>query len=182
MSQLSYKFDVFDMSSFIIKIITISTIIFFTAELSFANDFNNLKPIGKTELKFLGFNLYDIELRGEREKFSYNQKLAIKINYNKNFSKKELIETSIDEISRINNINKESIEEPYRSIFERLFVDVKKGDEKIAIYDPNFGLTLFYNGKLMDSVNDKIFARRFIDIWLSDKARFKKARDLLVGI
>lgn len=151
------------------------------AESSFANDFNNLKPIGKAELKFLGFKIYDIELRGENKKFSYNQKLAIKINYNKNFSKQELIETSIDEIVRINNIKRESIEKSYKSNFEKIFVEVKKGDEKIAIYDPNFGLTLFYNDRLINSVNDKIFGKRFIDIWLSDKARFKKVRDLLVG-
>lgn len=156
-------------------------IIFFAAKSSFANDFDNLKLIGKAELKFLGFKLYDIELRGESEKFSYNQKLAIKINYDKNFSKEELAETSIDEISRINNIDRKSIEDPYKSNFKQLFVDVKKGDEKIAIYDPNFGLTLFYNGKLVGKINDAIFAKRFIDIWLSDKARFKKVRDLLIG-
>jgi hypothetical protein len=156
-------------------------IIFLAAKSSFAGDFDSLKPIGKAELKFLGFKIYDIELRGQKEKFSYDQKLAIKINYTKNFSKKELVETSIDEISRINNIERDSIEESYTKNFERIFVDVKKGDEKIAVYDPDFGLTLFYNGKMTGFVNDKVFAKRFIDIWLSDKARFNQARNLLIG-
>ncbi len=156
-------------------------IIFLAAKSSFAGDFDSLKPIGKAELKFLGFKLYDIELRGEKEKFSYEQKLAIKINYTKNFSKKELTQASIDEICRINNIKLDTIEESYTKNFEKIFVDVKKGDEKIAVYDPNFGLTLFYNGKMTGFVNDKVFARRFIDIWLSDKARFKQVRNLLIG-
>jgi len=144
--------------------------------------FESLVLINKTQLNYFGFKLYDIELRGENKKFSYDQKLAIKINYDKNFSKKELTETSIDEISRINNIDREIVAKAYKPNFEKLFVDVKKGDEKIAIYDPKTGLKLFYNGKFVGAVDDTIFAKRFIDIWLSDKARFKKARDELVGL
>ena len=154
---------------------------FFLAKSSFAADFDDLELIGKTSINFLGFKLYDIELKGEKAEFSYNQKLVIKINYNKNFSKKELIDTSIDEICRINSLKKKEIKGLYKSRFEQLFVDVKKGDEKIAIYDPNFGLELYYNGQLTGKINDVVFAKRFIDIWLSDKARFKKVRTILVG-
>ena len=93
-----------------------------------------------------------------------------------------MVETSIDEISRINNIDRKLIEDSYKSNLERLFVDVHKGDEKIAIYDANCCLSLFHNGQLIGSLEDKIFAKRFIDIWLSPKARFKKTRDLLIGI
>lgn len=156
---------------------------FFLTTSSFAavtNDFNNLKLIGKARLKFIGFKIYDIELRGETSEFSYNQKLAIKINYNKSFSKKELIETSIKEIMRINNLEPEDIK-GYETKFEKIFVDVKKGDEKIAIFDPAYGLSLIYNNQLMGKVNDKIFAKRFIDIWLSDKARFLNVRNQLIG-
>lgn len=164
-----------------INIKLVFLIVFFLAKSSFASDFDNLKTIGKAPLSFLGFKLYDIELKGEKPQFSYSHKLAIKINYNRNFSKKELIETSIDEICRINLIKKEDIEELYKSRFERLFVDVKKGDEKIAIYDPKFGLELYYNGQLTAKINDPLFAKRFIDIWLSDEARFKKVRDILIS-
>lgn len=156
-------------------------ILFFLSFSCLANDFENLKTIGKTPLSFIGFKLYDIELKGEKAQFSYDQKLAIKIIYNKNFSKEELVETSIDEICRINSIKKETIEELYKSRFNQLFADVKKGDEKIAIYDPNFGLELYYNGKLTAKINDVTFAKRFIDIWLSDKARFKKVRNILIN-
>lgn len=135
----------------------------------------------KTPLSFLGFKLYDIELERQEKTFSYNQKLAIKIKYNRSFSKKELVETSIDEICRINSIKRSDIEKLYQSRFEQLFVDVKKGDEKIAVFDPNFGLELYYNGKLTEKINDPIFAKRFIDIWLSDKARFTKVRNILIG-
>lgn len=152
------------------------------AKLGFANDFDNLKIIGKTPLTFLGFKLYEIELRGKEANFSYDQKLAIRIIYDKNFSKAELIETSIDEICRINSLKKSDIEAIYRERFEKLFVDVKKGDEKIAIYDPKFGLSLYYNGQLKNEINDVIFAKRFIDIWLNENARFKKVRNILIGI
>ena len=157
-------------------------IIFITLKPCFAEDFSNLKTMGKTPLSFLGFKLYDIELRTEKPEFSYDQKLEIRINYNKHFSKKELVETSINEICRINSLKKEDIEQLYKSRFEELFVDVKEGDEKIAIYDPKFGLELYYNGQLTGKINDVLFAKRFIDIWLSEKASFKKVRNTLVGI
>ena len=156
-------------------------IILITTKSSFANDFDNLKTLGKTPLTFLGFKLYDIELRTQKPEFSYDQKLAIKINYNKNFSKTELIDASIDEICRINSLKKEDIETLYKINFEKIFVSVKKGDEKIAIYDPKFGLELYYNGQLTGKINDVIFAKRFMDIWLSDKARFRKVRDILIA-
>ena len=89
---------------------SIFLILLITAKSSFASDFDNLKLIGKTPLSFLGFKLYDIELMGESSEFSYDQKLAIRIIYNKNFSKEELTETSIDEICRINALKKEDIE------------------------------------------------------------------------
>jgi len=156
-------------------------IVFIAANSSFANDYDNLKLIGKTPLKFLGYKIYDIELSGQNSEFSYNQKLAIKITYNKNFTKKELIESSIDEINRINNLEDDELTRLYESRFEELFVDVKKGDEKIAIYDPDFGLEIYHNNKLVGKINDVIFAKRFIDIWLSKEARFRKVRDILIG-
>lgn len=98
-----------------------------------------------------------------------------------NFTKTDFVKTSISEICRINKIKLLAIEEDYRKKFETLFVDVKKGDEKVAIYDPKSGLKLYYNNKLMGEVGDVIFAKRFIDIWLSESARFKEVRDVLVG-
>lgn len=154
-----------------------------SAKLTYASDLStlqNFNSFGKTPLKFLGFNLYDIELRGEKPSFSYNQKLAIIIKYNKSFSKEDLVKTSISEICRINKIRPAEIEEDYRKKFDTLFVDVKKGDEKVAIYDPKSGLELYFNGKLTGKVNDTNFAKRFIDIWLSENARFREVRDVLV--
>jgi len=165
-----------------IKIRLIFLILLIITKSGFANDFNNLQLIGKAPLTFLGLKFYDIELKGESHEFSYNQKLAIRIIYNKSFSKEELINTSIDEICRINSLQRQDIEAVYREKFDKIFVDVKKGDEKIAIYDPKFGLMLYYNNQLTGKINDIIFAKRFIDIWLSDKARFKKVRNILVGI
>ncbi len=156
-------------------------IVLISIKSSFASDFENLKLIGKSPLTFLGYKFYDIELRASNPQFSYNQKLMLKINYDKNFSKDELIEASIDEICRINSLDKKEVEKLYKSRFNQLFVDVKKGDEKIAIFDPETGLELYYNNKLIGKNNDVIFAKRFFDIWLSDKARFKKVRDILIA-
>ncbi len=100
----------------------------------------------------------------------------------KDFSKEDLIQTSIDEIVRINQLDQKDTEKLYRASFEKIFVDVKKGDKKIAIYDPNFGLKLFYNGRLIGKVKDRVFAKRFFDIWLNKNAKFKNLRNKLLNL
>ena len=170
------------------KIYTILLIFFFNSTCAHSNivspeiktQIDNPQIIGKTTLKYFLFKLYDISLWGEKEKFSYDQKLAIYIEYNMNFDKDELIETSVEEIARINNLKEENLGN-YKTKLQQIFVDVKKGDTKTAIFDPKNGLKLFHNNKLKGQIKDLIFAKRFIDIWLNKNTRFKTARNKLVN-
>lgn len=141
---------------------------------------DDLVVIGEYKLKIYGFKIYNIKLLGEDKNFSYNQKLALNIHYNRDFSKEDLVKTSLDEILRINQISKND-SELYKSRLEEIFVSVKKGDEKTAIFDPNFGLILYHNQKLNGKIADKIFAQRFFDIWLSENAKFLKMRNKLIS-
>lgn len=146
------------------------------------NNFSSPNIIGKYHLKVFGFNIYQIALISDHKEFSYKNKVAILINYERAFAKNKLLDKSIEEIKRINNIKDESLLSDYRQKLSQIFCDVRKGDRKLAFFDPQSGLKLYFNGSLMGQINDKILSQRFIDIWLSDKSSYPKMTANILGI
>ena len=144
---------------------------------------NFSKPLrlGTYNLKVWGFKIYNIQLISENNIFSYQNKSALVINYQRNFEKKDLIKKSLEEIARINDINDETLLKTYQNKLEEIFRDVKKGDRKTAFFDPKFGVKLYFNGKFVGEISDQIFAQRFIDIWLSKKSSFPKMTNAILG-
>ena len=91
-------------------------------------DENFSKPsrLGSYNLKVWSFNVYNIQLLSETKNFSYQNKSALVINYQRDFAKNNLIEKSLEEISRINNINDKALIKIYQIKLEEIFLDVKK--------------------------------------------------------
>ncbi len=136
--------------------------------------------IGKAKLNFLGFKVYDIELWSEDLNFSYQKKSAIFIKYNMNFKKEDLAKRSIDEIKLNHNLSQLE-EENYLKKLNEIFVNIKKGDEKIALFNPNSGVILFHNNKEIGQITNLKFARLFIDIWLDERGSYPKITKQLLG-
>jgi len=144
-------------------------------------NFSKPSKLGSYNLKVWGFNVYNIQLLSETKKFSYQNKSALVINYQRDFAKKDLIQKSLEEISRINNINDEALLKNYQNKLEEIFFEVKKGDRKTAFFDPKNGFKLYFNGKFAGAINDLVFAKRFFDIWLSDKSSYPKMTQAILG-
>jgi len=144
-------------------------------------NFTNPLSLGNYNLKVWGFKIYNIQLLSDSKNFSYQNKLALVINYQRNFAKKDLIKRSLEEISRINEIKDEALLKNYQNKLEEIFLDVKKGDRKTAFFNHKNGVKLYFNGKFVGEINDLIFAQRFVDIWLSDKSSFPKMTNAILG-
>jgi hypothetical protein len=144
-------------------------------------NFQNPSRLGNYNLKVWGFKIYNIQLLSENKNFSYQNKLALVINYQRNFAKKDLIKRSLEEISRINEIKDEALLKNYQNKLKEIFFDVKEGDRKTAFFDPKNGVKLYFNGKFVGEINDLIFAKRFVDIWISDKSSFPKMTKAILG-
>lgn len=144
---------------------------------------NFFKPsrLGSHNLKVWGLKIYNIQLLSDTKKFSYQNKFAIVINYQRDFAKKNLIQKSLEEISRINNIEDANLVKTYQKKLEEIFLDVKKGDRKTAFFDPKKGVKLYFNAKFVGEINDLVFAKKFIDIWLSDKSSYPKMTQDILG-
>jgi hypothetical protein len=144
-------------------------------------NFTNPLSLGNYNLKVWGFKIYNIQLLSDSKNFSYQNKLALVINYQRDFAKKDLIKRSLEEISRINEIKDEALLKNYQNKLEEIFLDVKKGDRKTAFFNHKNGVKLYFNGKFVGEINDLIFAQRFVDIWLSDKSSFPKMTNAILG-
>jgi hypothetical protein len=143
-------------------------------------NFNPSFLIGSSQLRFLGFEVYQISLWSEKSKFSYDQKFAIQIRYHLAFSKDDLVEKSIDEISRLNKLDAEE-ESFYRLELNKSLRSVAKNDEKVAIFDPQKGVKILLNDKLIGEISDKKLARLFVDIWLDERGSYPKVTKKLLG-
>ena len=146
-----------------------------------SENFSKPSRLGSYNLKVWSFNVYNIQLLSETKNFSYQNKSALVINYQRDFAKKDLIQKSLEEISRINNINDEALLKKYQNKLEEIFFEVKKGDRKTAFFDPKNGVKLYFNGKFAGTINDLVFAKRFFDIWLSDKSSYPKMTQAILG-
>ena len=144
-------------------------------------NFSKASRLGTHNLKVWGFKIYNIQLLSESKDFSYQNKFAIISNYQRDFAKDDLIKKSIEEIARINKINDKTFLQTYQNKLEEIFFDVKKGDRKTAFFDPKNGVKLYFNGKFSGEIKDLIFAKRFVDIWLSDKASYPQMTKDILG-
>lgn len=136
--------------------------------------------IGESPLKFMGLKVYDIALWSENKNFSYDNKFAVHIKYNMNFTKENLAERSIDEIEETHELSSRERRE-YLETLNKIFVNIKKGDEKVALFNPRDGVSLFYNNQKIGEISNLKFARLFIDIWLDEKGSYPKVTKKLLG-
>ncbi len=136
--------------------------------------------IGSSELKFFGLKVYDISLWSENANFSYDKMFAIQIKYKMNFSREDLVKRSISEIKKLHEISA-SEEKSYLAQLTEIFNSVKKGDEKIAVFDPSQGVLMFHNNQLTGKIFDLKLARFFVDIWLDENGSYPKITRKILG-
>ncbi|MDA9231030.1 chalcone isomerase family protein [Rickettsiales bacterium] len=158
------------------KILILTT--FITLFFPIKSKANNYEYCNSYDLKFLFKKIYNVELCAEDKKMLnykniYNQNFILTIKYNINFTKKELVESSLSEIIRYNKIN-DTKQEAYSRILQNLFPSVQKNDIISAIYNKNGNLQFYYNNKNYSSTKDKDFNRDFLNIWLHKDNKYKK--------
>lgn len=172
MKKICYQFLVFLFFAAQIQAAEISPAI--------SQNLNQSYLIGDSDLNFFGLKVYHIALWSVEKNFSYDKKFAVQIRYNMNFSKEDLAKRSIDEIERLHVLSAQD-KENYLIALKKIFSSVKKGDEKVALFVPNQGVEMFYNGKLNGKISDQKLARLFVDIWLDERGSYPKVTRKILG-
>lgn len=137
-------------------------------------------PVGKAHLSWFGFSVYDIALWSAKPEWSYDTAFALQVRYARTFSAEQLIDSTMDEISKVAQVSEE--EAPaYHAALKGLMPGVQEGDTITALYLPRKGLVMFHNGVETGRSKDMAFARRFTDIWLSPDTSHPDIRNALIG-
>ena len=135
---------------------------------------------GSANFSVFLFHIYDAALWVEKKPWSFNQKFSLSLYYKRDITKEEFVDNSISEMKRYDNLGPELSR--YREKLTQIFPKVVSGDRISAIYDPKKGLKFFYNGRSIGEIQDKTFAKRFINIWLHPNAYYDSfRRKLLFG-
>lgn len=145
------------------------------------NIFKDNKPYSQAVLNKLFIKIYEAQIWCDCNLLSYEENFALSLTYDINITKGNLINRTIDEMKNIVPVSDENINY-YRQKLEGVFPDVKQNDRITALYLPNKKLEFFHNGKITGTITDMVFAKNFLDIWLSDKSSEPKMRNQLIKV
>ena len=134
--------------------------------------------VGKANFQFLFWNMYDAKLITESGKYPSN-KFALILKYNKDFSKKSVIDETINQLEKQKTFNEPELEE-VKVLLNRAFRDIKKNNKFIGIKNNNEAIFYFQNEKVLKTDNSE-FINLFFDIWLRKDSQNPKFTKELLG-
>lgn len=121
---------------------------------------------------FLLFKVYDSYLCvNDDENLApgeiFKSDFSLIIDYDMNFGKEELAKSSIEEINKHYEVDKETQDQYFKTLMG-IFPDVKDGDIIEARYFKKGRVEFYHNKVLSGEIDNKAFSRIFLDIWLHE--------------
>lgn len=143
----------------------------------------HLRQLAQAQMRFFGLLIYDIRLwaAAKVDAQSWHQQvLALELEYARSLSGVEIAKRSLAEMRRQADISP-SQAQAWLSEMEAAFPDVKAGDRISGLNEPGEAISFFVNGRLQRRVNDPLFSRLFMGIWLSPQSSEPALRSQLLG-
>ena len=144
----------------------------------------NYKFCNSYEFKFAFLKIYDVFLCNNKTanlnlKNLYSQDFSLLIKYSQNIKSQKLVEASIDEIKKTNQLNTAE-EKIYATKLAQIFPNVKTADVITASYQASRGRTIFtHNNQPTGEILERDFSQKFLNIWLGQNASYPKMREAL---
>ncbi|MGE8502364.1 chalcone isomerase family protein [Pseudomonas berkeleyensis] len=139
--------------------------------------------IGSGDFSWFGFSVYNAKLWSPERRVDFSQPFALELTYRRSISRETLVDTSLDEIRRINGepLDREQ-QQDWAQQMRQAFVDVQDGTRITGVFLPDEGCRFYVDGKLQHVIDDPEFARAFFSIWLDPQTRSPKLRAALLGL
>ena len=121
---------------------------------------------GQATYRMLGFPIYHARLFTlGGEPFSWNEDVALELNYLKKLKQNDLIESTMREMKRLGDPL------PIRSQLTNCFYDVKKGDRYLAVSSGPDRIRFWRNEQLTCTLSYPGIKQGFMAIFLGDNTR-----------
>ena len=135
------------------------------------NYFSRQTLIGKANFNFLFWNMYDAKLISESGSYPSN-KFALILRYNKDFSKKSVLDETINQLKKQKTFNEKELKE-VNALLNKAFREIKKNNKFIGIKNDDEAIFYFQNEKVLET-DDSEFIKFFFDIWLRENSQNPK--------
>jgi hypothetical protein len=137
-------------------------------------------PYGSATLNKFMSRVYDATLWTDAPEWTMKKPFALSLRYGMNFDGEDLARRSIEEMDSQKKLAAKTAA-AWGAKLRALFPDVKKGDRITAVYLPDRGTRIYYNGAYRGSISDTAFSARFIGIWMSPETSEPAVRKKLIG-
>lgn len=126
-------------------------------------------------------DVYKAKLWASKAQNIYSEPLSFELAYLRDLKGADIAKQSRSELLDL-KIDPKLVEQWYPKLIE-IFPDIKQGDAILANFNPSTGLKFYLNRqKFLGVIEDKVFAEKFLEIWLSERTSAKKLRSKLLGI
>ena len=136
--------------------------------------------IGEGTLKVFVWELYDLKLYSEINSFSWQHKFILEFDYKRDLKKDKVIEASLKEMRRQKGVAEKQIN-AWKTHLELGINTVWEGTKAAVEWAPDGQITFHYEDKAPEIINDKLFAKSFINIWLGEETSEPELRSSLLG-
>ena len=136
--------------------------------------------IGEGSLKAFVWELYDLKLFSEMNSFSWQNKFILEFDYKRELKKDKVIEASLKEMRRQTGVAEKQIN-AWKTHLDQGINTVWEGTKAAVEWAPDGQITFRYEGKAPVIINDKLFAKSFINIWLGQDTSEPELRSALLG-
>ena len=146
-----------------------------------ASSLNSLKTVGKAEMRWLFFPLYQVALKtadGRYQESRYPQ--ALDILYRRSIAKEDLLTATDNQWQRL-RVPVAQRQEWLKQL-GAIWPTIKRGDRLGFSVNANGSNHFSYNGKNIDGVSDSKFGETFLAIWLSPNTSQPAVRRLLIRL
>lgn len=143
---------------------------------------DKVKLVGQGQFSYLFWDLYQAQLYtadGRWSDYQQSAPVVLKLTYQRDISKADFIEATVDQWEHLQG-EVSGQHKNWANQLDKLWTDVKKGDQLSCALLPDSTVQFYFNDKLLGDVTDPAFGPAFLDIWLSERTSAPKLRrDLL---
>ena len=140
-----------------------------------------LREIGRGELRWFGFKLYDAALwASARGEAAMGDAHVLSIRYSRAIGSERLVAVSLDEMRRL-GFGDEVRLARWGEALGAALPSVEAGDTLAALHRPGEGAQFWHQGQPSGEIRDPELARAFFAIWLDPRTRDAGLRRQLIG-
>lgn len=139
--------------------------------------------VGQQRLTYWGFDVYDASLWASASfapEAWAKQNLVLRLRYLRDFKGTDIAQRSIDEMQGQRALTPSQLKN-WSATLQSMFPNVRSGESITANYQPDKGMQLLHQDRLLGELSDTGFAERFLGIWLSPETSQRQLRQQLLA-